>query len=53
MEKPSADALLAYMMKDKKVHMGRLTFILAKGIGKSLISRDVPAEDVRLILEQE
>lgn len=45
------DALLAHMQQDKKAKAGRLTFILAKGIGKSFISDDVDMDDVRMVLE--
>ena len=47
---PSPDALLAHMAHDKKVHDGKLTFILANGLGKALISRDVPMDAVRAVL---
>ena len=33
--------LLAAMRQDKKVDRGRLTFILARGIGQSFVARDV------------
>jgi shikimate kinase/3-dehydroquinate synthase len=35
------EAILAAMRQDKKVERGRLTFILARGIGESFIARDV------------
>lgn len=35
-------ALIAHMGQDKKVKDGALTFILARGIGKAFVSRDVP-----------
>ena len=47
---PSPDALIAHMSHDKKVHDGKLTFILAHGLGKALISRDVPLDAVRAVL---
>jgi 3-dehydroquinate synthase len=46
----SAEQLLAHMFQDKKVSAGRLTFILAKGIGDAFVSRDVGDEDVLAIL---
>jgi 3-dehydroquinate synthase len=46
----SADRLIAHMHQDKKVQDGKLTFILAKGIGKAFIARDVPADAVRALL---
>lgn len=35
-------ALIAHMGQDKKVKDGAVTFILARGIGKAFVSRDVP-----------
>jgi 3-dehydroquinate synthetase len=34
------------MRQDKKAQGGRLTFILARGIGEAFIARDVPDADV-------
>ena len=48
-----ADAILAAMRQDKKVERGRLTFILARGIGQAFIARDVAEADVRAFLEKE
>jgi 3-dehydroquinate synthase len=48
--RPDADALLAHMMHDKKLKDGRLTFILARGIGQAFTTSDVPLEAVRNIL---
>ena len=48
-----ADAILSAMRQDKKVERGRLTFILAKGIGESFIARDVDEASVRAFLEQD
>ena len=39
------------MAGDKKVHDGRVTFVLAKGLGQAFLTRDVPAEAVRALLE--
>ena len=36
----SPDDLLALMARDKKVSEGRITFILARGIGRAFVSRD-------------
>ncbi|MGZ9112954.1 MAG: 3-dehydroquinate synthase [Rhodoplanes sp.] len=47
----SADRLLKHMRADKKVREGRLTFILARGIGQAFICRDVKDDDVRAVLE--
>ena len=43
----NANALLDAMYQDKKVERGRLTFILAHGIGKSFIARDIDPAKVR------
>ena len=43
--------LLAHMQQDKKVVDGRLTFILAHGIGQAFITRDVDAGDVAAVLQ--
>jgi len=40
----SPEALVALMAQDKKVSGGRLTFVLARGIGHACLSRDVPHE---------
>lgn len=43
-------ALIAHMAQDKKVKDGRLTFVLAKGIGRAFLTRDVPIAAVAEIL---
>ncbi len=43
--------LVGHMMHDKKTRDGRLTFILARGIGRSFIASDVPADTVRAALD--
>jgi 3-dehydroquinate synthase len=48
--RPSAAELLGHMAHDKKAAEGELTFILARGIGRAFITRDVPIEAVRDIL---
>jgi 3-dehydroquinate synthase len=45
--------LLALMGQDKKVKAGKLTFILARGIGASFIANDVPPEAVLSFLTDE
>jgi 3-dehydroquinate synthase len=45
--------LLDAMGQDKKVQAGRLTFILARGIGRSFVARDVAAADVLAFLQAE
>lgn len=44
--------LLAHMAKDKKVRDGRLTFILARGIGRAFRCRDVAEADVAAVLAE-
>ena len=46
-----ADRFLAHFAHDKKVDQGRLTFILARGIGQSFVSRDVPQDVLRTVLD--
>jgi 3-dehydroquinate synthase len=46
----SVDWLMEAMGQDKKVKDGALTFILARGIGRSFIANDVPVEAVRKFL---
>jgi 3-dehydroquinate synthetase len=41
------------MAQDKKVKGGALTFILARGIGRSFIAKGVAADDVKAFLAQE
>jgi len=48
-----AEAILAAMRQDKKVERGRLTFILARGIGESFIVRDVDEKSVLAFLKQD
>ena len=47
---PSADRLMELIGQDKKVKRGKLTFILARGIGTSFIAPDVDAAEVRAFL---
>ncbi len=48
---PDAEALIALMGQDKKVKDGQIAFILARDIGDSFVSREVPMEVVRDLLE--
>lgn len=48
---PNAEALLALMGQDKKVVDGKLTFILARGIGEAFITSDVPSAAVLGVLQ--
>jgi 3-dehydroquinate synthase len=45
--------LIAHMYQDKKVDAGRLTFILARGIGEAFVSREVEEADVLAVLAGE
>jgi 3-dehydroquinate synthase len=47
------DELLAAMYQDKKVKAGRLTFILARGIGRSFVAPGIDADEVRAFLASE
>ena len=44
------DRLLAHMARDKKVSDGRITFVLARGIGQAFLSNDVPHSTVSELL---
>jgi 3-dehydroquinate synthase len=46
----NVDELIRSMAKDKKVSDGRITFILANGVGKAFTRRDVDADAVRAVL---
>lgn len=47
----SSDALINHMRLDKKVRDGRITFILARGIGDAFIADDVSLKDVEALLD--
>jgi 3-dehydroquinate synthetase len=47
------DELLQLMAQDKKVRGGRMTFILARGIGEAFVSRDVPTDLLKSFLARE
>ena len=49
---PDADELLELMGQDKKVVNGKLTFILARGIGEAFITRDVDPKILHTLLEE-
>ena len=46
------DRVLALMAQDKKVRDGRITFVLARGIGQAFVAHDVDGEVVRAVLQQ-
>lgn len=47
----NAGTLMAHMGQDKKVKDGKVTFVLAYGIGKSFLKNDVPTDAVMAALE--
>jgi len=48
-----ASAILAAMRQDKKVERGRMTFILARGIGETFIAKDVSEAQTLGFLQRE
>jgi 3-dehydroquinate synthase len=48
----SSSKLLDLMHQDKKVSGGKLTFILAQGIGKPIITNDINLDDLKAILNE-
>ena len=44
------DKAVNVVLQDKKVSDGKLTFILARGIGQAFITRDVPREVLHKLL---
>ncbi len=46
------DRLMAHFAHDKKAESGKLTFVLAKGIGKTFVAKDTAASDIRKTLEE-
>jgi 3-dehydroquinate synthetase len=49
---PDADRLMELIAQDKKVRRGKLTFVLARGIGASFIAPEVAASEVRAFLAE-
>ncbi|NVN11174.1 3-dehydroquinate synthase [Nguyenibacter vanlangensis] len=49
----SADRLIAHMQHDKKMRDGRLSFVLARGIGQAFTCRDVSRDTIHDILLME
>ena len=47
-----ASRLIDHMRGDKKAQAGHLTFILARGIGKAFVTRDVDEDALRGLLDQ-
>lgn len=48
-----ADALIAHCGQDKKAEGGKLTFVLARGIGDAFVAKDVDREALRAFLVSE
>jgi shikimate kinase/3-dehydroquinate synthase len=46
----SASTLIGHMQRDKKMRDGKLSFVLARGIGQAFTSRDVPPDQVTAML---
>ena len=49
---PAADRLMELISQDKKVRRGKLTFILARGIGASFVAPEIDASEVRAFLAE-
>ena len=47
----SAAALIEHMSRDKKVQDGRITFVLARGIGQAFLSNEVALDEVAALLD--
>jgi 3-dehydroquinate synthase len=50
---PPPGKMLEMMRQDKKASLGKITFILVRGIGEAFIARDVDDQDVLKFLEQD
>jgi 3-dehydroquinate synthase len=51
-EMPGVDGLMELMFQDKKVKRGKLTLIVARGIGASFIAPDIDPAEVRAFLDE-
>lgn len=51
--KADGAALVAHMLHDKKMAAGTLPFLLARGIGKTFLSKDVALDDVAVFLDED
>ena len=49
----SGEHLVEHMLHDKKKSGGTLPFLLANGIGKTFLAKDVDLEDVAAFLDEE
>ena len=48
----AAERLVAHMAQDKKVRDGRIVFVLARGIGRAFVTREVDTGAVRALLAE-
>jgi 3-dehydroquinate synthase len=48
----SGEALVAHMLHDKKMSRGTLPFLLARGIGRTYLAKDVDLADVAAFLDE-
>jgi len=46
------DRLIDWMAQDKKSENGKITLILARGIGQAFVSRDVDRQEIRAVWEE-
>ena len=51
--KADGAALVAHMLHDKKMAAGTLPFLLARGIGRTFLSKDVVLDDVAAFLDED
>jgi 3-dehydroquinate synthase len=51
--RPTRAELMRLMAQDKKVRAGRMTFILARGIGEAFVTRDVEPAEIEQFLDDE
>ena len=51
-ELPNENVLVDLMRQDKKVLDGKITFIMARGIGDTFVSHDVELDIVRNVLRE-
>lgn len=52
-DRPTVDRLMPLMAQDKKVQAGQMTFILAREIGDTFVTRDVTTDELRAFLARQ
>ena len=52
-DRPTLERLMALMAQDKKVQAGQLTFILARDIGDTFVTRDVKTDELQAFLSHQ